>query len=89
MPILHVRNVPEEIYAELKARAQSEGRSLSAQVILMLGQALRQPARSQSEVLPSSDARRHRFSPRKAGAPSSTELLRQDMNDLEQSILSR
>ena len=78
MPILHVRNVPEEMYAELKARAQSEGRSLSAQVLIMLEQALRQPARSPSEVLAALDARRHRFSPRKVGAPSSTELLRQD-----------
>jgi len=78
MPILHVRNVPEEMYTELKARAQTEGRSLSAQVIIMLEQALHQPARPQSEVLAALDARRYRFSPRKAGAPPSTELLRQD-----------
>ena len=78
MPILHVRNIPEELYAELKARAQKEGRSLSAQVIILLKQALEQPARSQSEVLAAIDARRHRFDPRKVGAPSSTELLRQD-----------
>ncbi|MBC7248640.1 MAG: hypothetical protein H5T62_00005 [Anaerolineae bacterium] len=78
MPILHVRNVPEDIYAALKARAQEEGRSLSAQVIVMLSQALQHPPRPQSEVLAALDARRHRFSPRKAGAPSTTELLRQD-----------
>jgi len=78
MPILHVRNVPEEMYAALKARAQEEGRSLSAQVIVMLRQALQHPPRPQSEVLAALDARRHRFSPRKAGAPSTTELLRQD-----------
>jgi plasmid stability protein len=78
MPILHVRNVPEEMHTELKTRARNEGRSLSAQVIVMLEQALRQPARSQSEVLAALDTRRHRFSPRQAGAPSSTELLRQD-----------
>jgi len=78
MPILHVRNIPEEMYAALKARAQNERRTLSAQVIVMLEQALQQPTRSQSEVLAALDARRHRFSPRKAGAPSSTELLRQD-----------
>ncbi len=78
MSVLHVRNVPEELYAELKARAQREGHSLSAQVIILLKQALEQPARSQSEVLAAIDVCRHRFNPREVGAPSSTELLRQD-----------
>jgi len=78
MSALHVRNVPEDLYAELKACAQREGRSLSAQVIILLKQALEQPARSQSEVLAAIDARRHLFNPQKVGAPSSTELIRQD-----------
>ena len=36
MAILHVRNVPEHLYAELRERAEAERRSLSAEVVLLL-----------------------------------------------------
>jgi plasmid stability protein len=78
MAILHARNVPEDLYANLKALAKAEGRSLSAQVVILLAQALRgRSVRSQAEVLKAIDSR-PRFNPRQAGAPSTTELLRQD-----------
>ena len=77
MPILHVRNVPEDLYKRIQERARREHRSLSAEVIMLLQQALQQPQRSQSEVL--SDIRRHRFfCSAEVGAPDSVELLRED-----------
>jgi plasmid stability protein len=36
MPILHVRNVPEDLYERIRRRASSEKRSLSAEVIGLL-----------------------------------------------------
>lgn len=43
MAILHVRNVPDSLYSELQRRADTERRSLSAEVVVLLEQALAQP----------------------------------------------
>jgi len=40
MAILHVRNVPEDLYNRLKQRAKAQRRSLSAEVISLLEWAL-------------------------------------------------
>ncbi|MFQ5904437.1 MAG: Arc family DNA-binding protein [Candidatus Binatia bacterium] len=77
MATLHVRNIPEDLHKELWERAKAEGRSLSAEVVTLLQRGLRQPARPQSRIL-AGIAARHRYSPREKGAPTSTELLRQD-----------
>ncbi len=77
MATLHVRNVPDTLYEMLKARAQADGRSLSAEVLMILERALQRPHYSQRELLQNLQ-RRQRFSPAKAGAPSSLELLRED-----------
>lgn len=39
MATLHVRNVPDELYERLKALAEEDHRSLSAEVIWLLGEA--------------------------------------------------
>ena len=36
MSILHVRNVPENLYLRLKERADTQRRSLSAEVVTLL-----------------------------------------------------
>jgi plasmid stability protein len=41
MATLHVRNVPEDVYEALRARAKSEGRSINAETIAVLREALR------------------------------------------------
>lgn len=40
MATLHVRNVPDELYAELRAAAEAEGRSIGAETISLLRGAL-------------------------------------------------
>jgi plasmid stability protein len=40
MATLHVRNVPDEIYEALRARAKREGRSINAAAITILREAL-------------------------------------------------
>ena len=77
MAILHVRNVPDKLYEALKRRAQESGRSLSAEVIFLLDSAARRSPRLQADIL-KSITRRRRFDPANVGAPSSTELIRQD-----------
>jgi plasmid stability protein len=43
MPILHVRNVPDDLYQQVQQRAETERRSLSAEVVVLLQQAMAQP----------------------------------------------
>jgi plasmid stability protein len=77
MPILHVRNVPEELYEQIQRRAELEQRSISAEVINLLRVALDQTGQPQARVL--ERIRRRRFyRPADSGAPDSVTLLRED-----------
>jgi plasmid stability protein len=77
MPILHVRNVPEDLYKRIKQQAAAQNRSLSAQVITLLERAVEGTSRSQDEILEGIRRRRF-FRPADAGAPESATLLRED-----------
>jgi plasmid stability protein len=77
MPILHVRNVPQDLYARLKRRAETQHRSLSAEVVTLLEWAIKEVDRA-SEFSPESIRRRRFFEPASVGAPDSTALLRED-----------
>ena len=77
MPTLHVRNVPEELYQQVRQQAATKNRSLSAEVIVLLQRALIESERNQSEVL-AGIRRRRFFRPAEAGAPDSLTLLRED-----------
>ena len=77
MPTRHVRNVPEELYQQIRRQAATENRSLSAEVIVLLQRALIQSERDQGEIL-AGIRRRRFFRPATAGAPDSLTLLRED-----------
>lgn len=77
MSTLHVRNVPEMLYSRIQHMAGEKGRSLSAEVIVLLEQALQDRERREGQLNLLAQARRHRFKPA-AGTPSSDELLRED-----------
>ena len=77
MAILHVRNVPDDLYESIRQQAQAQNRSISAEVIVLLQRALAGSDRSQEEVL-GSIRRRRFYNPLEAGAPASTTLLRED-----------
>ena len=77
MSILHVRNVPDDLYERVRQRAQAQKRSISAEVIVLLNRALAEAGPPQAELL--ADIRRRRFfRPSAADAPDSTTLLRQE-----------
>lgn len=77
MPILHVRNVPDQLYSRLKQQAQVKNRSISAEVIMLLDYALTETERSQAQILDGIQRRRF-FKPADAGAPDSSTLLHED-----------
>ena len=77
MAILHVRNVPEDLYSRLQRRAEMQRRSLSSEVITLLEWAVEEADRT-SEATLASIRQRRSFSPEATGAPDSTTLLRQD-----------
>lgn len=75
MPSLHVRNIPDDLYAALRASADTEGRSLSAQTVAILRRALADSLVDRAGVAQRIAARR-----RSAGvmSPSATDLVRED-----------
>ena len=77
MSILHVRNVPQELYVRLKQRAETQRRSLSAEVVTLLEWAIEEVDRASGMSLESIRRRRF-FEPASVGAPDSTTLLRED-----------
>ena len=60
MPILHVRNIPQSLYDDIKLRAKLERRSLTAEVIELLERGLQAPKREFSVDEWLEDARRFR-----------------------------
>jgi plasmid stability protein len=77
MNTLHVRSVPDDLYLRLQKLALAQSRSLSAQVITLLEQAVEIEERRRQRARALASIQRRRFkAPTKA--PSTLELLRED-----------
>jgi plasmid stability protein len=79
MNTLHVRSIPENIYVRLQELAKTRNRSLSAQVVEMLSQALEEEELRLKQTATLTSIRRRRFTP-SAKSPTSLELLHEDRN---------
>jgi plasmid stability protein len=77
MKTLHIRNVPDDLYSQLQHLAQARNRSLTAQVITMLEQAVEVEKLRQKQEKVLALIRRRRFSP-PVKSLSSIDLLRED-----------
>jgi plasmid stability protein len=77
MATLHVRSVPDELYARIQELASARKRSLSAEVITLLEQALGEEKRLEQQPQLLAEIRRDRLVP-SPGAPDSVTLLRED-----------
>jgi plasmid stability protein len=77
MATLHVRSVPDDLYERIQSLAQSRSRSLSAEVITLLYQALEEEESRKRQGKLLADIRRRRFT-LPAGTPDSVELVRED-----------
>lgn len=79
MPTLHVRNVPDDLYTQLQKIAQTQNRSLSAQVITLLQAAIHAGEAREAQAQLLADSRRRRFVyPADADIPDSVTLLQED-----------
>lgn len=80
MATLHLTDVPEHVYRLIQEKAETKQRSMSAEVIALLEEALASPRRKhQGEIL--DEIRRLRTlspSPEEAGMRGSTALIRED-----------
>jgi plasmid stability protein len=79
VPTLHVRNVPPELYEELRERAAREGRSIGAEALAILRDAFErdEQARAMIEQLRAFN-REARSTP---DAPTPEELIRKARED--------
>lgn len=77
MNTLHVRSVPDDLYQRLQKLAEARNRSLSAQVVTMLTEAIEEEERRKNQTAALTSIRRRRFTP-PTEAPSSLELLHED-----------
>jgi hypothetical protein len=77
MPILHVRNIPDDLYEHIRRQAQEQNRSISAQVVYLLERAVLESPHAQRQVLENIRRRRASFAVQ-PGIPDSLSLLLQD-----------
>ena len=77
MSTLHIRSVPEDLFERVQKLAQAHSRSLSAQVVEMLYDALAEEERRSVQGKALSAIRRRRFAPW-MHVPDSDQLLRED-----------
>jgi len=77
MNTLHVRSVPDDLYQQLQQLAQARNRSLSAQVITMLAQAVEDEERRQKQEKVLASIRRRRFATSDKSS-TSLKMLRED-----------
>ena len=79
MPTLYVENVPSELYASLRARAKSNRRSISAETLSLLEQALPTTSELKRRAAFYERIKRMRSRHKEAVAgPSAEDLLRED-----------
>lgn len=80
MAIIHVREVPQATYAEIKALAAENNRSISQQILAMLASSLEQEriVKRRKKVLARIDRRRAKMRPWQPGDATAVEMLRED-----------
>jgi len=77
MPVLHLQNVPQDVYTQLEQMARAERRDVEEVSVHLLQQALQEQQRWKAHNEALEDLRRRRWTP-PAGTPDSVELLRED-----------
>jgi len=80
MPALHIENVPKDIYDALRARAKSNRRSITAEVLALLEQGIstEKELRARQALLKQIERMRSRRPLSKGPFPSTEELQRED-----------
>lgn len=77
MANLSLRDVPDELYQQIKDIAERDRRSINQQILVLLEQAVRQK-RPKTDVLKRIDSQRAIIAAREGIMPDSTEQLAED-----------
>ncbi len=77
MATLHVRDIPDKLYDRVRKLAASRNRSLSAEVITLLDQAVQDEERRRAHVKAMASIRANPWTP-PGNAPDSVAMLRED-----------
>ena len=77
MNTLHIDGIPDDLYQRLQSLAKQRGRSLSAQVVEMLSQALEAEELRLKQAGALNSIRRRRFTPPEQ-TPGSLDLLKEE-----------
>jgi plasmid stability protein len=77
MPVLHLDDVPSDVYERIQQLAASRDRTPEAEAVELLRQGLLQELAGRSQAALLADLRRRSFTP-PPGTPDSVELLRED-----------
>lgn len=88
MPSLQIRNVPEDLLNEIREEARKEHRSVTAQALVMISDAMENRKRKQrvEELLAKADEIR-RTTKRTKNIPDSVEIIRQAREERLRNIL--
>ncbi len=78
MPNLSLRDVPDDLYRQIKEIAERDRRSINQQILVLLEQAVRQQKRPKIDVLNRIDRQREAIAAREGTIPDSTEQLTED-----------
>lgn len=78
MPILHVRNVPEELYERLRRKAADQGGTLNAEVIALLNAAINRRTTIVPDVLDRISQQRKELERLHGQFPNSVDEIRAD-----------
>ncbi len=78
--LIQIRNVPEEVHAQLKQQASAFGKSLNSYMLEILEREIKEDSiQARREAV----LRKHRNAPRRHFIPASAELIRRDRDERE------
>ncbi len=78
MTNLSLRDVPDELYQQIKEMAERERRSINQQILVLLERAVQQQQRPNPDVLKRIDRQREAIAARIGIIPDSTEQIAED-----------
>jgi len=80
MANLSLRDVPDELYQQIKEIAEHERRSINQQILVLLERSVQQQKQPKAEVLERIDRRRKAIAARMGIMPDSSALITEDRN---------
>lgn len=75
-----LRDVPDELYQQIKEIAERERRSVNQQIMVLLERAVQQQKRPSADLLEQIDRQREAIAARVGIMPDSTEFIAEDRN---------